>query len=79
MSWLLLRLVISMHGLNMKLSGVISWRGIAVVLVEYMMKEIQTVNAKLYCSDCDRSYMFRLGTTMKLCTDGFICVIMEVV
>jgi hypothetical protein len=62
-----------------KLSGVMLRRSIAVVLVEYMMKEIQTVNAQLYYSDCDRSYMFRLHTTIKLCTDGFISVIMEVV
>jgi hypothetical protein len=49
------------------------------VLAEYMMKEIQTVNAQLYCSDCNRSYVFRLRITMKLCTVGFISVIMEVV
>jgi len=62
-----------------KLNRVILWRGIVVVFVEYMMKEIQTVNVQLYCSDCDRSYMFRLRTTMKLCTDGFISVSMKVV
>jgi len=65
--------------LECKLSGVILWRGIAVVLVEYMMKETQTVNAQRYCSDCDRSCVFRLRITMKLCTVGFISVIMEVV
>ena len=40
-----------------------------VLLVEYIMKEIQPINSQLYCGVCDGNYMFRLSKVaiVRLC------------